>query len=48
MEPTVEASKRAVDELAAPTAICKKRRALLGEGIERIANEFRGLGIEMN
>ncbi|OBT81399.1 hypothetical protein VE02_09808 [Pseudogymnoascus sp. 03VT05] len=48
MEPTVEASKRAVDELSASTAAGRKRRILLKEGIERTANEFHGLGIEMN
>lgn len=48
MEPTVEASKLAVDELSASTAAGRKRRALLKEGIERTANEFHGLGIEMN
>lgn len=48
MEPTIEASKAAVDELSAPTPAGKKRRALLKEGIEGSANEFHGLGIEMN
>jgi len=48
MEPTAEASKAGVDELSAPTPEGKKRRALLKQGIESTANEFHGLGVEMN
>jgi len=48
LEPTVEERKAIFDALAEPTSQGSAKRKALREAIQGTANEFHGLGVEMN
>jgi hypothetical protein len=47
MEPSIEASKKAFEELSQPTEKGAARRELLRDGVQNTAHEFQVVGVEM-